>query len=45
MAVFKCTHCGHETERDLRTKQYKDKTKYKSYCGVMQRFIFMMLKK
>ncbi len=43
MATFKCSQCGAERVKDLRTQRfYRGKTKYKSYCGRVERFIFMM---
>ncbi len=48
MARFKCTSCNIIIHHDLRKrdeKHLRDKTKYKSKCGMGEGAIFMMKQK
>ncbi len=48
MAKFKCTACSTVTTHDLRQRSqeyFRGKKKYKSYCGSLNRTVFMMKQK
>ncbi len=46
MAVFKCSACGAYRVKDLRSQRfYKGKSKYKTFCGMVEKKVFMMKQK
>ncbi len=45
MAKFKCSHCGTivtEDQRKWPARRHRGKTKYKSYCTLTDKSIYMM---